>query len=429
MVFSLSGFMIVWLGHPQVNCAMWLPLLFYFVEKTFLAGNGNEPGETKRMALPMNLGSEDGPLTPPLSPKGEREKTSQKLHRVQGFNARILWGILSLRAWAGLAVTYGFMLLGGHPPTAIHVTLAVLVYFAFRLAGHSWRQALRRLALLAGALACGVMLAAPQLLPYLEYYHHSSSGIAYATLQRGTERLPPNSLIYFLLPRLSGSPADGFDDLSALLNMGTPLNFSERTGYVGILPIMLVLVAVTGRRCKFTWFYFAMVVISLLIVLGAPPLPALLGLVPLLQNISQVRLLLLIGFAVAVLAGLGWDTFCEMGMRRVVRWTVLVFLAGLGGAFLWLWLNLAPNFPDLGAAHRAYLMGQFLMLAGSALAAGALILWPAQGNRWVPRIVCLGWTAADLLCFGMGYNPAIPRDRYYPAAPAIQWLKQDPFTF
>jgi hypothetical protein len=39
----------------------------------------------------MNLWSEDGPLSPALSPKGEREKTSQKLHRVQGFKARILW--------------------------------------------------------------------------------------------------------------------------------------------------------------------------------------------------------------------------------------------------------------------------------------------------------------------------------------------------
>jgi hypothetical protein len=46
-----------------------------------------------RRRLSMNLGSADGPLTPALSPKGEREKTSQNLHRVQGFNARILRGI------------------------------------------------------------------------------------------------------------------------------------------------------------------------------------------------------------------------------------------------------------------------------------------------------------------------------------------------
>jgi hypothetical protein len=35
----------------------------------------------------------------------------------------------------------------------------------------------------------------------------------------------------------------------------------------------------------------------------------------------------------------------------------------------------------------------------------------------------------DLLVFGMGYNPAIPRDRYYPSTPAIEWLKQDSTSF
>ncbi len=36
--------------------------------------------------------TENGPLTPALSPKGEREKTSHKLLQVQGFNARISSG-------------------------------------------------------------------------------------------------------------------------------------------------------------------------------------------------------------------------------------------------------------------------------------------------------------------------------------------------
>jgi hypothetical protein len=51
-------------------------------------------------ALPMNLWSEDGPLTPALSPKGEREQTSQNLHRFQGFKARIFRGNLyPIRIW------------------------------------------------------------------------------------------------------------------------------------------------------------------------------------------------------------------------------------------------------------------------------------------------------------------------------------------
>jgi hypothetical protein len=52
-------------------------------------------GERIAGTLPMNLWSEDGPLTPALSPKGEREQTSRNLHRVQGFNARSFRGNLS----------------------------------------------------------------------------------------------------------------------------------------------------------------------------------------------------------------------------------------------------------------------------------------------------------------------------------------------
>jgi len=45
-----------------------------------------------------------------------------------------------------------------------------------------------------------------------------------------------------------------------------------------------------------------------------------------------------------------------------------------------------------------------------------------------PRLavaLCIGWTAFDLLWFGMGYNPAISRDRYYPRTPAIDFLQRN----
>jgi hypothetical protein len=70
LVFALSGFMIVWLGHPHVNCAVLLPLLLYFIEGQF--------GAPRRI----------GPAI-------------------------------------GLACAYGAMLLGGHPPTAFHITVSL----------------------------------------------------------------------------------------------------------------------------------------------------------------------------------------------------------------------------------------------------------------------------------------------------------------
>src|SRR5262245_11216468 len=109
LVFSLCGFMIVWLGHPHANAAALLPALFYFIELL--------------LARPM-----------------------------------------SWRPWIGIACVYGVMLLGGHPPTAVHITAAASLYFAFRLLerGREYRP---RLALLwVAALVAGAALAAPQLL-------------------------------------------------------------------------------------------------------------------------------------------------------------------------------------------------------------------------------------------------------------------------
>ncbi len=382
LVFSLSGFMIVWLGHPQVNCAMWLPMLLYFVEKSFLADSGPPAG----------------PLTGP-----------------------------AVRAAIGFAFAYGFMLLGGHPPTAIQITIVVLVYFIFRWMTYR-RKPLRCVMLLAGALAVGCFLAAPQWLPFLEYYRHSSSAVASNDLQRWSERLTPNTLIHFLLPHLSGSPAEGFEDLPKLLGLGTLPNFNERTGYVGILPLLCALFAVTGRRCAFTFFYVALILGALLVIYGVPPMPDLLRVLPVLRDINETRLLLFVGFGLAVLAGLGWDNFSRWEDRCRTRWTVPGFWAAVGVAMFWLWNVIGHGFHELDSARRTFLVVQFFVLGGGLLASGVLMMKSTRWS-WVPTLVCLGWTAADLLWFGMGYNPAIPRGHYYPKTPAIEWLEKDPSVF
>ena len=384
MVFSVSGFMIVWLGHPHVNCAMWLPLLFYFVEKTF---------------------------------RQTAEPTAALLAKP------------ALRAWAGFSVAFAFALLGGHPPTAIQITLLVLCYFAFRLGDCPRRQIGARVALLGAALAIGVLLAAPQLLTYLEYYRHSSTSAASVGLDRWAERLPPNGLIYFLLPHLSGSPVEGFEDMTKLLGLGTMPNFNEHTAYVGILPLMLALVAVTCRRCKFSKFFGFLILVSLVVVLGVPPLPALFHAIPVLRDINEVRLLLFVIFGVAVLAGLGWDAFCHLPNQHSVRRAVLAFWILVGAALSWLGIVAGPRIHNLDSSHAVFFAAQFFIVGGGLAATIALAAWRPDWNRRVPVFVCLGWTAADLLWFGTGYNPAIPHDRYYPTTPAIQWLQRDTSTF
>ncbi len=392
LVFSLCGFMIVWLGHPHVNCAMWLPLLLYFLEKTF----HSEPGRAAN------------PLAAP-----------------------------ALRAWIGLAVAFGFMLLGGHPPTAIHITIVMVFYFLFRLAGQWRERPFLRVALLAGSLTAGLLLAAPQILPFLEYYRQSSSDLSSASYARWTFQLPLKTLIHFLVPCISGSPVKGFGDLIRLLEFDRlPMefeklpNFNERTVYVGILPLFLSLFAVVSRRCRFTVFFVCLALVSLLVACGIPPFSTLVRALPVLRDINQMRLLLFVAFSLAVLAGFGWDRLRRMENRRQAFLVLMVFWAaigiGFGGIF---WGMVGPMVLDLDPAHQAFLARQLLILAAGLLVPGLLVLWPIRRTRWVPEAVALGWTAMELLYFGMGYNPSIPRDSYYPVTPAIEWLKKDPSTF
>ena len=384
LVFSLCGFMIVWLGHPHVNCAMWLPLLLYFIEKSFQI----TPGQA------ANLFS--GP---------------------------------SLRVWAGFAVTYALMLLGGHPPTMIHVTILAGIYFMFRLMEHRREQPFRRMELLVCSLAIGGFLAAPQILPFLEYYRQSSTDAASAALDRWSVWLTPNSTVFFLLPHLSGSPAEGFEDTAKFLGLGDLPNFNERTGYVGILPLLFAVWSVAFRRCKFTLFYLFITIGSILVIYGVPPFPAIARMLPVIRDICQTRLLLFVGFGMAVLAGLGWDTFSRMNGRRKVLFVTAGFWVAVSVAMLWLWSAVGPGFQELDQSHRTFLSWQLLVPAGGLIATGVMVLWPSRGGRWIPTAVCLSWTTFDLLWFGIGYNPAIPRDRYYPATPAIEWLEKDNSIF
>ena len=379
LVFSLSGFMISWLGHPHVNSAIFLPLFLYLIERMF-----------------------------------------------QNARAGLHWR----RLWVGFALAFGCMLLGGHPPTMIHVTLFIGGYFLFRWSKHCRELPWKIPGWWLSALLVGCLLAAPAILPYLEYDHHSSESFSSDGLQRSQMRLPLNALIFYLFPHLSGSPPEGFEETMLRLGIGRALpNFTERTGYVGILPLMFAVFAVVRRRCRLTKFYAAVVVVGLLFVCGMPPLPAILTALPVLHAINPMRLLLVIGFSVAVLAGLGWDEFQRGENRGLKFWVVTGFWTLIGLVLLSYWHTVKPWLPNLDSAHRNFLQPQFAMLAGSMLVSVSLLLKTISQRQALTAAVGLGWIACDLLVFGRGYNPAIPRDRYYPTTPAIAWLKNDPAHF
>ncbi len=385
LVFSLCGFMICWLGHTHVNCAMCLPVLLYLVEKSFQYGPGKVADVT----------------SPP-----------------------------AMRIWVGLAVAIGCFLLGSYPPTIVHGAILLSVYFLFRLAMEKNGRPRSRIALAAGAAILGFFLAAPALLPFLEYYRHSSMAASSMTLDRGSLHSPISSLILYLFPHLNGSPTEGFEDTMLTMGIGNLMpNFMERTGYVGVLPLLFCLSAVVFRRCRWTLFYATVALICGLGVFGVPPFPVIFRTLPVLKQISPMRLILIASLSLAILAGLGWDSFCRLESSRKRIWLVTVFWAAVGLLLLAYWQRVAPRWKWVDAEHRAFLEPQLFMMAGS-LAVSAVLLLPSMRRHAGTRaLLGLGWVAVDLLNFGRGLNPAIPHSSYYPPTPAIEWLQQDKSDF
>ncbi|HEV2331158.1 MAG TPA: YfhO family protein, partial [Verrucomicrobiae bacterium] len=233
-----------------------------------------------------------------------------------------------------------------------------------------------------------------------------------------------------LFPRLSGSPVDGFDDTMLWLGIGNRLpNFMERTGYVGVLPWMLALCALVCNRNRWMIFYGAVVVVSLAAVYGMPPFPALFDSLPIIKDVSQTRLVLLAGFGVAVLSGFGWDGFYRHENRRKGLWAVVVFWIVIGLVLLGYWFKVEPRWKLLDAHYRAYLNSQFQMMAGNVLVSIALLLPLIIRQYSLRSLIGLGWIALDLLSFGMGLNPAVRCESYYPGAPSIEWLQRDKTNF
>ncbi|HEY1788791.1 MAG TPA: hypothetical protein VGJ73_11570 [Verrucomicrobiae bacterium] len=409
LVFSLSGFMICWLGHPHVNCAICLPALLYLIEKSFQYGRN----------IPKSLTSKTSSFGAPAS---------AGLPQPDG--ASRLFSKSSLRIWACMGVAFGWLLLGGHPPTMIQVALFAGVYFLFRLIGQRNDQPLPRIALALAAVGIGFLLAAPALLPFLEYYRHSSMDASSLVMNRASIRSPLNTLILFLFPRLSGSPVDGYEDTMLSLGIGNLMpNFVERTGYVGVLPWMLALCAIVFNRNRWTIFYGAVVVVCLTAVYGMPPFPTLFESLPIVKNVNPVRLVLMSGFGVAVLAGFGWDGFYRLENRRKKLWVISAFWMVIGVVLLAYWCKVEHRWRHLDASYRAYLDSQFQTMAGNVVVSGALLLPVICRHYGLRSLIGMGWIALDLLSFGMGLNPSVRRDCFYPGAPSIAWLQQDKTDF
>ena len=218
LAYGLGGFLLLWLGWPLANAAAWLPLLLYAIQLA------DERGARRDAAL--------------------------------------------LLAAAFAVVT------GGQPESVVYALAVAAAFLAARLAARPPERRLGLAVRAGGALLLAGMLAAPLLLPTLEYLPHTlratdRRAAAAAPAVDGDERRAPwqERAVERLLP-IAAPNAFGngrFGDPSGAVYWGESNINEDASGFAGTLALLATGAGLAARRRlgqeRLAW---------LLLVAGAP---------------------------------------------------------------------------------------------------------------------------------------------------------------
>jgi hypothetical protein len=316
------------------------------------------------------------------------------------------WSYKSI-ALGGLA--FAMPVLAGHPETALHVTVTGS---ALALCLWIWPHSLNRRAFswrfitvfaAAGLLALGI--ASIQLLPSLEWI-----------TQMGTPFDAP-------WPALSRHDGQGFfsrDLASSPNSAGLPI--PEAAAYIGMFSLIVAPFALFHKSRPYVFFFIGTAVVAAAIAYGIEPLRWIITHTPKIKALKNGRLVLVVSFAIAAMAGLGIsvleDPIAFLQRRRRAMAFALFFVAAVAGGFSIYELHLATLRP---VALTRGPLGSLIFLALGVLA----ITWRLSGysNRRAFSIAACTLVGIELVSCTYGYTGFARPEEIFPAAPVFDFLQ------
>ena len=292
LIFGLSGFMMAHLGHAVIiHAAAWIPLILWALERL-------------------------------------RQQLTVK------------WLVIG-----SVAVTLSF--LGGHSQIYFYGLILSAAY-AIVL---GWSAPIGRWRYYAAALLMsilGISLAAIQIIPTVELLGQSAR-VGYSFQDFVSHSLPPRQALTMIFPAVFGAVRES----GAMTYFGAP-NQTELTGYVGLLPLMLVAVGLIATKKKsLGLFWLCLASLAFLLAMGdATPLARLVYHVPILNGFrAPARHFIELTVAVSVLSGLGVAAILRREVSaRFIRGVVVV--AGLVMIVCVLLLFMNSSYMAALAAHQ-----------------------------------------------------------------------------
>lgn len=385
MTFTLSGPLIVWLGHPHSNVLVTLPLLMWAVERLI---------------------------------------------------QRPTYGRIGV-----LALGVGLAFLGGHPETTFHVLAFVSMYLALRLI--FLRPTLKAGRVRLGAVGLGVLLGAAvsaiQLFPFVDFLLQSGT-----LADRGhatgisnwfySAQWLPNlvSGVTAIFPNFFGNPVT--------YNYNWPFsnfqNYNEQTMYFGLIPLAMMFGLVLSRpRKPEIWIVIGLALFALAVAWRLPGFEAVSHL-PFFSIALNKRLKMVFVFFAAVSGGLGYDAFWaylnskqgNVGIMHGVATVVGITLAIALGVTVSKYLFTPSSGFLYHLCFNIFSLRQIRTVISLLPAIGLVLVYVLFMRVKFLRVAVLeqgliAFTVIELVVLAWQYNPMMFEADILPSTPVVEWLQ------
>lgn len=329
---------------------------------------------------------------------------------------------------AAIAIAVFLSFLGGHPQIFTLMCFMGFSYLLYRLLIEKpdLRVASKTCFLFVIGVFMGLVLAAYQLLPFLELVRQSAREAQPFNSYRDSA-LPLVAIIQSLLPDVFGHPVDKtywLTKIDDLLRSGSSmwgLNYSGQNLFTGIVPLALGTVAVVKRRCTHSLFFVLMVLFSISALIGTPVLKLVYWFIPTFQFSRPDRIIYLYMASVSILGALGYAQLVRPDDVQASRRYRATLCVAVGLLILMALIPIISNAELRNGYHQWSMLAwnelrnpalnlprQILLASVEILMCVMLIVW--QKRKSGP-LVHLFWSVlafVPMFFFGRHFNPVQP---------------------
>ncbi len=313
-----------------------------------------------------------------------------------------------------LSISIPFSFFSGHFQTSIYFLFTIILYILYKAVIYR-KTEIKKIIYVIFALCFGFVLCLPQFIPSIEFYNNSVRSGIFIT----GGGIPFSYLITLVAPDFFGNPVTRNDWLGS---------YAEWSSFVGVVPVILVLFAFYAKKKGSTLFFFMLTLIVSILAIDSPIQKIIASLrLPVISTSAPNRIIVLLSFSLAVLAGVGLDSLKELLKKKSTK-ELAMPLSILGLLFIFIWVLLLSG--KLFSPEHVVIAKRNLILPTILFAGGTLLIFVSMFTKWKALLLLTTYyllltTSFDSFHFAQKWMPFDPRDLVFPNSSVISAMQKN----